>query len=278
MERELRRRKWIVRRKLEGWSNSKIAEHLRISERTAIRWFDAYKQHGWNGLAIKSRAPHTIHRIPDKIARKAIVLRRLNSWNEHAIAAVLGRRGIRISHSSVYRILKKAGLINSLARPRKQRTFIRFQRKRPNSLWQADLTLYGSRYVVAFLDDCSRFVTGMDFIPKASLSSVLSVLEEALETCGKPRQILTDHGTHFYSVRKGESEFDSFCLEHGIEHILAGIGKPTTLGKIERFFGTFKTEFIFFDSIERYLRYYNYKRLHSSLNYLTPAEVYFSKK
>lgn len=204
-------------------------------------------------------------------------MRKLNRWNEKAIAAALKRQGIGVGYSTIYRILNREGLINHLSEPRKQRSYIRFQRKHPNSLWQADLTIFGSRYVVAFLDDCSRFITGMDFIQKASLNSLLSVLEEAIDTYGKPRQILTDHGSHFYSVRKGESRFDRFCTDNKIQHILGGIGKPTTLGKIERFFGTFKQEYIFFNDIESYLNYYNYRRLHGSLNYLTPAEVYFSK-
>jgi len=51
--------------------------------------------------------------------------------------------------------------------------------------------------------------------------------------------ILTDHGSQFYSVRRGESSFDAYCEAKGINHILGGIGKPTTLGKIERWFRTY---------------------------------------
>lgn len=275
----LRARRTLIWKRIKyNWPVTKICAHFRINRDTFYYHWKNYRLNGWGGLAIKSRAPHTVHRTPERIVNKIIVMRKFNSWNEKAIAALLNRRGIAISHLTIYRILKRAGLINSLKKPRKKRSYIRFQRKRPNSLWQADLTLFGSRYVIAFLDDCSRFVTGMDFIQKASLNSVLSVFQEALDTYGKPRQILTDRGTHFYSVRKGKSEFDNFCKNNGVEHILAGIGKPTTLGKIERFFQTFKREFIWFNGIESYLRYYNYKRLHGSINYLTPAEVYFNKK
>lgn len=68
MDRELRKRRWIVRGKLEGWTNSTIAEHLRINERTVIRWYNAYKQCGWDGLVIKSRRPYHIHTtLPDVV-------------------------------------------------------------------------------------------------------------------------------------------------------------------------------------------------------------------
>jgi transposase len=49
LDRELRRRRWIVRRKLDGWNNKVIASHLKISERTVIRWWVAYQWHGWEG-------------------------------------------------------------------------------------------------------------------------------------------------------------------------------------------------------------------------------------
>lgn len=272
------RRTLVWKRMKHNWSVTRICSHFRINRDTFYYHWDNYKQHGWNGLAIKSKRPHVIHSTPDSLVNKVVMLRKLTRVNEKAIAAALRRKGISIAHGTVYNILDRKGLISHLDKPRKQRSYIRFQRKHPNSLWQADLTIFGNRYAIAFIDDCSRFVTGMDFIPKASLNSVLSIFNEALGNYGKPRQILTDHGAHFYSVRKGESLFDQFCMENGIEHILGGIGKPTTTGKIERFFQTFKKEFVFFNSMEDYLKYYNYKRLHGSLDYLTPAEIYFNKK
>jgi len=60
---------------------------------------------------------------------------------------------------------------------------------------------------------------------------------------GKPRHVITDHGTQFYSVRGGTSSFDQYCHEMRIKHIMGGIAKPTTQGKIERFFHTLKTEY-----------------------------------
>ena len=45
---------------------------------------------------------------------------------------------------------------------------------------------------------------------------------------------MTDHGSQFYNSRsKLKSDFDSFCKEHDIQHVMGGIGKPTTLGKID---------------------------------------------
>ena len=201
----------------------------------------------------------------------------MNNRNEYATASYLNRQGIPISHSTAYRILEKNNLINALSKPRQQRTHKRFSRKHSNSLWQSDLTLFGSRYAVAFIDDHSGFLAGIDFIPKASAESVLSVFGRAMDAFGKPRQILTDHGTQYYDVHGGVSEFTQFCINNKIKHIMGSIGHPQTTGKIERFFRTFREEYEVFNSLDEYIDYCNNKRLHGAIGYLTPAEVYYDK-
>lgn len=144
-------------------------------------------------METKSRAPHIVHKIPVNTVNKVMEIRKLSNRNEYAIASYLNRQAILVNHSTVYRILKKNGLINPLSKPRQQRTFKRFSRKHSNSLWQTDLTIFGSWYMAAFIDDHSRFLTGIGFIPKATVDSVLSVFEQAIDAFGKPRQILTDY-------------------------------------------------------------------------------------
>jgi len=62
--------------------------------------------------------------------------------NEYAIASYLTREGISIGHPTVYNILKMNGLIKQLFKELKKRTYIRFSRRCPNSLWRADLTIF----------------------------------------------------------------------------------------------------------------------------------------
>lgn len=275
----LRARRTLIRKRIKYyWTVTKIAANFRINRDTFYYHWNNYKQYGWNGLEIKSKVPHTIHKISINIANKVIEIRKMTNRNEHAIASYLKRKGVAVSHSTVYRILKKNNLVNSLSKHRQQRTFKSFSRKRPNSLWQTDLTLFGNRYVIAFLDDCSRFLTGIDFIPGASTDLVLSVFEQAIDAFGKPRQVLTDHGTQYYDIHGGISEFTQFCIDNKIKHILASIGHPQTTGKVERFFRTFKEEYEVFNSLDEFTDYYNNKRLHGAIGYLTPAEVYYGKR
>jgi len=84
---------------------------------------------------------------------------------------------------------------------------------------------------------------------------------------------MSDHGTQFYS-EDGESQFTSFCEANGIEHIMASIGKPTTQGKIERFFRTFTAYYPRFNNLNEFRKYYNMKP-HAALKYKTPEQIYF---
>ena len=52
-------------------------------------------------------------------------------------------------------------------------------------------------------------------------------------------------------------------------------GKPTTQGKIERWFRTYDKEHARFPLHRKFIEYYNYERPHMTLDYSTPAEVYF---
>jgi transposase InsO family protein len=104
----------------------------------------------------------------------------------------------------------------------------------PNSLWQCDLKLVDARWLIGILDDHSRFVTGSEIFNEGTAENVIWLFDRAVHEFSKPKEILTDHGSQFWSVRKGESTFDTYCQQHGIKHILGGIGKPTTQGKIER--------------------------------------------
>jgi len=108
----------------------------------------------------------------------------------------------------------------------------------------------------------------------ATTDRILRLLEKALNHGRAPHQILSDHGAQFYSDYS-PSQFTEFCENHGIEHIMGSIGKPTTQGKIERFFRTFKAYYPRFNNMPEFLHHYNHVKPHRSLNFLTPAEVCF---
>ncbi len=127
-----------------------------------------------------------------------------------------------------------------------------------------------------FIDDCSRYVLGIELFKQGTTENILGQLENVIREHGKPKQILTDHGTQYYASRGQESGFTLFCKDRGIHHIFGGIGKPTTLGKIERFHRTFRATYPRFNNLNEFKQYYNHERPQAGIGYRTPAQV-FSK-
>ena len=128
-------RRWCIRRRGEGASVSDICTSARVPRRTFYNWLNRYRQDGLEGLEPRSSRPSIIHRTPSGIVEKVILVRRETDWCPHKITGHLRAEGVHIGHMTVYRILCQANLNKPLQRPRIKRTYKRWQRKHPNSLW-----------------------------------------------------------------------------------------------------------------------------------------------
>jgi transposase InsO family protein len=268
-------RRWCIRRHGEGVPVSEICTATQTPRRTFYNWWSRYENGGFENLVDKSSRPIRIYGTTPEIRYTVKQLRETTGWCPHRIAGHLRKNCVQICHMTVYRILRSSGLNHPLTKPRTKRTYRRWQRTDPNSLWQCDLKLVGPRWLITILDDYSRFVTASEIFNEGTAENVLSLFDQAISEYSKPREILTDHGSQFWSVRRGESSFDTYCERYGIKHILGGIGKPTTQGKIERWFRTYDLEHARFPLHRKFIQYYNWERPHMALNYSTPAEVYF---
>lgn len=279
MERDIDRlRKWCIRRKLDGWKVTDICSHARIPRPTFYVWWVKYRQDGFNGLEPKSRRPNVIHRTDDSIIVRIVELRKQYNWGPSKIAGYLARNGISISHNTAYRVICKAGLDNPVNGPRKVWGKTRFQRNKPNEMWQCDWKLTSEdMWMVTFLDDYSRFVVGSTVVNYPTTSETVRLLASCIKNHPAPQQILTDRGTQFYAVRGEESRFKGYCRNCGIEHIVASKRRPSTIGKIEAFHKAYEYEYSMFKDHERFIRYWNYERPHQGIGYLMPAELYFGK-
>ena len=99
---------------------------------------------------------------------------------------------------------------------------------------------------------------------------------------GEILEVITDHGSEFYATRRDENDnadhaFEQYLAENQIKHTLCAVGRPQSNGKIERFFQTYDKQRWRFDSLEKFVEYYNYQRPHQSLLYdelETPAEAF----
>jgi len=91
--------------------------------------------------------------------------------------------------------------------PHKQRRrkWIRYEREHSNSLWHTDWhkikdDRWKGQWLICYENDASRFIAGYGVYPTLTSPYSVDVLNVAIRKHGKPKSILSDHGTTFYAV------------------------------------------------------------------------------
>lgn len=155
--------------------------------------------------------------------------------------------------------------------------------ERPNQVWATDITYIkmpgGFMYLIGVIDVFSRFLIAWSFSNTMETQFCLEALDRALAMGTKPDILNTDQGCQFTS-----QAWVSQVEANGIKVSMDGKGRWADNIFIERFWRTLKYEHVLLhgfdtikearESIGRFIAVYNHKRLHQSLNYQTPAEVY----
>ena len=155
-------------------------------------------------------------------------------------------------------------------------------------MWQSDIFTFrlGGRYayLIAFLDDYSRFITSADLFRSPTAHAVIEVYRQGVGEFQPPREMLTDNGRQ-YTTWRGVSRFEAELKKDRVAHFKSRPQHPMTLGKIERFWETLWQEFLSraqFDSFETareriklWIKYYNHKRPHQGIEGLCPADRFF---
>lgn len=159
-----------------------------------------------------------------------------------------------------------------------------FEANAPNQKWVADFTYIwtaeGWLYVAAVIDLFSRRVVGWSMSPAMTSELVTDALVMAIWRRGRPRQVLhhSDRGSQYTS-----DAFQRLMAEHGVTCSLSRSGNVWDNAAMESFFSSLKTERVagkvyrtrdqaradVFDYIERF---YNPRRRHSTIGYLSPME------
>lgn len=269
------KKEWIIKqKKKEVLSTKSIADAQGISRRTVERMWKSYQEDGAVVLSPKQIGRQEI-KLPFAVRQQIIDLRK-EGHGIRRIEGLLKLRNIYVSHNKIHKVLKRMNLVVPEPKKGKRRDYIRWERKHSNSLWQTDFCWVERLgcWLCAWLDDHSRFVPVAKYISSATTENVLHLFDKAAQKYGYPKQTLSDRGAQFYAMRGGKSGFVEHLQSKGVEHIYASVKKPTTCGKLERFWGTHNIERWNFSSLEKFLNYYNHQRPHMSLDYLTPYEVF----
>jgi transposase InsO family protein len=283
---------------LDTWTRSGLpagdfAGLVGVSRHTLYSWKKRFETLGPAGLMDQPRGRSTGSRLPELTRRTIVMLKQSNpDFGCERISDMLARGpALPASPSAVARVLHEAGyqLEEVPTRPHPDKTR-RFERAAANQLWQTDLFTFVLKrqnrrvYLVAFLDDHSRFVVGYGLHATQSTALVLEAVRAAISNYGAPAEILTDNGSQYVTWR-GKSVFSKELEQRGIRQIVARPRHPQTLGKIERFWGTLWRECVeaavFVDledarrRIGHFVDHYNFHRPHQGIDGLAPADRYF---
>lgn len=203
-------------------------------------------------------------------------------------------RGLVVNHKRVRRLMRKMGLMALYPKPRTSlpaAVYIKYPCllgaiaiEAADAVWCSDITYIrltgGFMYLVAIMDYFSRYVLSWSVSNSLESLFCIDALDEAL-TISRPEIFHSDQGKQYSSTK-----FIDTLRERDIRISMSGRGRAFDNILVERLWRTVKYEEVYLreyadghgliKSLRRYFDYYNNHRPHSSLDYRTPAEVYFA--
>ena len=255
-----------------------------------------YHQHRLRRAKIAQRRHMTDEALVAHIRAVYAEMRGAYGWPR--IWRELGRRGLRVGKQRVQRLMQKHGI-----RARGKRRFRvattdsqhtlpvapnhldrNFSPSRPDTAWSGDITYIatdeGWLFLAVVIDLFSRRVVGWSLQPHMHRSLVIDALEMAwLQRRPAKGELMfhSDRGSQYAS-----EDFTRLLDEHGITASMSRKGNCWDNACSETLFGSLKVERLHGqhfatireakDAVLDWLRWYNRNRMHSTLNYASPAE------
>lgn len=238
---------------LEGRSPTELAKSHGISRTWIYELVKRFRRGGYPALEPRSRRPTSCpHQHGPAVEAAILELRHSLAEAGHdagaaTIAHHLGGRVERVpAVSTIWRILRRHGLITPEPHKRPRSSFIRFEAALPNELWQTDATHWsladgGAVEILNLIDDHSRLLLASVAFRTVKAADVVQVFYDAAQAHGYPAALLSDNAAVF----SGGSRKGKVLLETELERL--GIGAkhstpyhPQTCGKVERFHQTLK--------------------------------------
>ena len=189
---------------------------------------------------------------------------------------------VAVSASSVYRVLKGAGLLRRWRGSPSGKGKGFQQPKGAHQHWHVDVAYINIRstfyYLCSILDGYSRYIVNWDIRESMTEGDVEVILQRAREKFPEARpRVISDNGPQFVA-----KDFKTFIRMCGMTHVRTSPFYPQSNGKIERWHGSLKQECIrpgtplcLADArrlVNHFVEYYNNVRLHSSIGYVAPKD------
>ena len=264
---------------------------LGIPKSTFYKWYDRYREEGYEGLAPKEKQQRRFwNQLPHWERQRVveIALKRPELSPRELAHYITDQERWFISESTVYRILRSHGLVTSPAYVvMKASDSFKDKTTRIHQLWQTDFTYlkvvaWGQYFLSTILDDYSRYIIHWELCSSMTNVDVERSVRSALKKAGlskarRPR-LLSDNGPCYKST-----ELKDFLENKGILHINGKPYHPQTQGKIERYHRSLKNV-IKLDNyyspdelrsrLGEWVDWYNNERYHEALDNLKPVDVY----
>ena len=195
---------------------------------------------------------------------------------------LIDRELVAVSPTSVYRVLRDAGVLKrTSSSPSRKGTGFE-QPLRPHEHWHIDISYLNVSgtfyYLCSVLDGASRFIVHWEIREAMTEMDVELIVERArAHYPGVTPRIISDNGPQFIA-----RDFKEYIHLTGMTHVRTSPYYPQSNGKIERWHKTLKTEAIRPQTplsledarrvVARFVQHYNEVRLHSALGYITPRD------
>jgi RNA-directed DNA polymerase len=271
-----------------GRGKSRRLRELGISRSTYYWWRWRQRQGSWEGTEGNDRPWNRLR--PEEEALVLMAAREMPAWRRRQLAAWLtDHKSLAVSGSTVYRILRREGLVKRAEYQLVAGKEYRHKTAGPHQLWATDASYFrvvgwGYYYLVTVMDDYSRFILAHKVQRDMTADSLIEVIQEAVDATGMDHvsvqdrtSLLSDNGSGYVS-----RAFREYLHLVGIRHILASPFHPQTNGKLERYHRTLKDDvnqvpYEVVEDLEAAIRdfveFYNYRRYHKALKDVTPADV-----
>jgi transposase len=273
---------------------NRTLSQLGINKSTFYNWYKAYLDKGISGLEPKYINRQRWNTIPQEERNLVVeIALEYTELSPRELSCKLSdEKGIFISESSVYRILKARNLITtpshillSAGNEFNQKTcFV-------HEMWQTDFTYFkilgwGWYYLSTILDDYSRYIVHWELCKTMKTEDVQRTVNRALAAADLPKgytpKLLSDNGACYIA-----SELKEFLDDKKIKLLHGKPNHPQTQGKIERYHRSMKNvvkldNYYCPEELEAalatFIHYYNHQRYHESLENVTPADVYYGRQ
>jgi transposase InsO family protein len=285
---------------VEGRSVRELAAAHGVHRSWIYQLLARYREGGLEALAPRSRRPRSCkHETPRATVEVIVGLRSQLAAQGHDAGAETIAYHLAQSHeeipsvSTIWRILRREGLVVPQRQKRPRCSLIRFEAELPNELWQADITAWAlaSGEVVEILnliDDHSRLFLASEAYPRVKARDVVASFHRAAQLHGLPASLLSDNAAVFVgSYRGGKVALESELQRLGVVFKNSRPYHPQTCGKVERLHQTLKrylakqpaaqTLSELQGQLDAFAHYYNDIRPHRALGARTPLQAYSAR-